>query len=126
MVTIKLSTVIAAAVVAAGLVAVADMAQSRTDPTASSVVAARFPTQAEMIIALNENTVVEPGIRVNGRPLAPAAACVREHWPYIAEECLSTPDGRRVAPPTRTITIERQIAGDTAEAVRMAAAVDAR
>jgi len=125
MFTIKLPTIAAAAVIAAGLFAAADLAQSRTDPSAADVVASRFPTKAEMVIALNENTVIEPGVGAAGRILMPAAACVREHWPYIADECLTTQDGRPVRAPTRTITIERQVAATaTAKVLRMASATD--
>ncbi len=114
MIKINLTAVAMAAVIAAGLVAATDLAMSRTEPTAAATVSARFPTKAEMLVALQEHPPVQTRGRESDKSLVPAAACVREHWPYIADECLTTPEGGAVKRPNRTITIERRIAADTA------------
>src|SRR5688572_12760790 len=50
MFTVNKTLVATVALVAAGFVAAIDIAQSRSEPSAAAVVAARFPTQAEMMI----------------------------------------------------------------------------
>jgi hypothetical protein len=49
----------------------------------------------------------------------PASGCTREHWPYMADECLSGTDGATVRRPARTITIERRIAENTSQLMRV-------
>ncbi|MCC7348410.1 MAG: hypothetical protein IT538_13545, partial [Variibacter sp.] len=75
------------------------------------VVAARFPSQAEMLVVLPEAGDAAKADKDGG--------CVREHWPYIADECLTRTDGGKAKPPTRTITIERKVASNVSELVRM-------
>ena len=96
------------ALIALGIVAV-DLAQSRADVSAAAQVAARFPHAHEMIIPLARSDRM------------PASGCSREHWPYIADECLAT-TGRTNAPrPARTITIERRIADNASQLMRVEA-----
>lgn len=102
----NLTTVASLAAIAIGVVAATDLALSRTEPTAASTVAARFPAQSELLALPDQG-------------LAPSAACVREHWPYIADECLTSTGGGAVKPPSRTIPIERQIAGDATPLLRV-------
>jgi hypothetical protein len=123
MFTINLTTVTTAAVFAIGLVAASDLALSRTEPTAAATVSARFPTQAEMMVALQDNPPVQLRNGQADKALVPAAACVREHWPYLADECLVAPDGAPVKRPSRTITIERRIAGDAAPLLQVSEVV---
>lgn len=118
MFTITNKTLIAAAaVIAVGFVAAIDMAQSRTE-SAAATVAARFPSQAEMMVSLDA-----PSLRsMNGKTdkmNTPAGGCTREHWPYLADECLTATDGVKVKAPTRTITIERRIAENASQLVRV-------
>jgi hypothetical protein len=90
------------ALIALGIVAV-DLTQSRADMSAAAQVAARFPHAHEMVIPLAKSDRM------------PASGCSREHWPYIADECL-TATGRTTAPrPARTITIERRIAENASQ-----------
>lgn len=107
MFTINKTLIATAAVVAFGLVAVIDIAQSRTEPTASQTVAARFPVKAEMMAAVNLTEPTEE-TRKGDKGMMPAEGCTREHWPYIADECLHATDGERRKPPARTIPIGRR------------------
>jgi len=96
------------AIAALGIVAV-DLTQSRADMSAAAQVAARFPHAHEIIIPLAKSDRM------------PASGCSREHWPYIADECLAT-TGRTNAPrPARRITIERRIAENASQLVRVEA-----
>ena len=103
MIKINKTLVVTAALIAVGFVAVNDLAQSRTQLSAAATVAARFPSQSEMML-------VRGAAGQAGTPDTAADSCVREHWPYIADECLTATDGAKVKRPTRTITIERRIA----------------
>ena len=114
---INKTLVATAAIVAVGLVAVIDIAQSRTEPTASQTVAARFPVKAELMAAINLTSPTEE-TRPNDKGMMPTESCTREHWPYIADECLTANDGAKVKRPTRTITIERQVASTGRTQVR--------
>jgi len=110
--------VAAAAVIAAGFVAAIDMAQSRTE-TAAATIAARFPSQAELMVSLDVPQSLRSFSGKTDKIIAPAGGCTREHWPYLADECLTATDGVKVKAPTRTITIERRIAGNTSQLVRV-------
>jgi hypothetical protein len=118
MFTINKTLVLTAAVIAAGLVAAIDMAQSRTEPTAAATVAARFPAQGEMMVSLNKGEPTAED-RKTDKSLMPSEGCSREHWPYIADECLTSPNGASVKKPTRTITIERRVATNASQLVRV-------
>lgn len=107
MFTINKILVVTAAVIATGLVAAVDIAKSGTE-TAAATVAARFPSQAELMLTLDP---VQPEATKPGD-------CTREHWPYIADECLTRANGAQAKRPIRTITIERRIA--TAPATQVA------
>jgi hypothetical protein len=96
------------ALIALGIVAV-DLTQSRADMSAAAQVAARFPHAHEMVIPLAKSDRM------------PASGCTREHWPYIADECLSATDGATVRRPARTITIERRIAENASQLMRVEA-----
>jgi hypothetical protein len=100
MLPINRTLVLTAAIIAVGLVSVIEVAQSR-QPSAAASVAARFPTQSEMFANFKA-----PAGKAEGE------SCTREHWPYIADECLTPANGRVQQPrrPVRTITIERRIA----------------
>jgi hypothetical protein len=95
-------TLVASAVLlAAGFVAVTDMAQSRSSNPAA-VVEARFPSANEAWAV-----VTVPGAEAPKAAKPVSASCSREHWPYVSDECLS---GNGVKRPARTIKIERHIA----------------
>jgi hypothetical protein len=96
------------ALIALGIVAV-DLTQSRADMSAAAQVAARFPHAHEMIVPLAKSDRM------------PASGCTREHWPYMADECLSGTDGATVRRPARTITIERRIAENASQLMRVEA-----
>ncbi len=97
------------ALIAVGIVAI-DMAQSRTSDN---------PPAANIETILTEPVETLPAIapirhvsnaerKADRLPRPPAAACVHEHWPYIADECLVATSGLSVSKPARTITIERK------------------
>jgi hypothetical protein len=101
------------ALIAIGIVAV-DMAQSRTQETAASVVSARFPKAYEMMVGLGAiqlpEGIVKSSLGKSDRSPTSEGRCVHEHWPHISDECLVT-NGTEPAPrPSRTITIERRVA----------------
>lgn len=122
MFTISKSMVGTAAVIAVGLVAAMDLAQSRTpEMSASATVSARFPASAEMMAV---RSLIEPaGEKRQSAPKtkkAPAESCVHEHWPYMADECLSSKAGDKARPPVRTIAIERRIAEAAPQLIKLA------
>jgi hypothetical protein len=103
-------TLMASAVlIAAGFVAVADLAQSRTSETATAIVEARFPTANEAWAVLTL-----PGADAAPQRVKPNAAanCTHEHWPYVSDDCLSTANDK-LRRPARTIPIERRVADAT-------------
>ena len=110
MFTINKTFVAGAAVLAVGFVAAIDFAQSRAPLTPAASVAARFPASSEMMKVISAEPVAQP------RPATQGAApegCVREHWPYIADECLTASDGEKRQRPTRTVPIERRMVGES-------------
>ena len=98
------------ALIAVGIVAV-DLAQSR-QPEASPAtqVSLRFPQANEMMTTVSKAD----------RMPVPASECTREHWPYIADECLVATEGT-VRRANRTITIERKTADNASQLVRVTA-----
>ena len=102
------------ALIAIGIVAV-DMAQSRTQETAASVVSVRFPKAHEMMVGLGAIQlpagIIKSSLGKGDRPSSSEGRCVHEHWPHISDECLVSNGGAPAPRPTRTITIERRIAG---------------
>ncbi len=111
---------IATAAVIATLVVVADMAQSRTpELTAAAMVAHRFPQPNEML-AQRSGAFAAPTDQGRKRGTS-TNSCTREHWPYIADECL-TSAGEPARRPVRTISTERRIAENAAQpALQLAA-----
>jgi hypothetical protein len=112
----KKTLIAMAALIAGGLVAAMDMAQSRPQLSAAATVAQRFPGADEVMAAHNVGRAV-PAANPEKSSRQPAE-CVHEHWPYIADECLVSSDGAKPRKPTRTITIERRVASADALAVR--------
>ena len=96
-----------AAVIAAGIV-VADIAQSRPrEVTAAATVAHRFPQANEMLAQRTGAFTIETEKGSKGNKATPS--CTREHWPYIADECLVS-TGETPRKPARTITTQRRVA----------------
>lgn len=109
MITCSKPMIGALALAAAGLFTAFDMARSLPQATPAATVAARFPQAGEMLVLL---TAVRPSATSpkSDKINAPASTgCTREHWPYIADECL-TKDKDKVQRPARSITSERRIA----------------
>ena len=103
-----------AALVATGLV-VADMAQSHPrETTAAAAVAHRFPQANEMLAQRAGVFAIQTDQTRKGDRATPS--CTREHWPYIADECLVN-TGESSRKPARTITLERRLADKPAPAV---------
>jgi hypothetical protein len=97
------------ALIAVGVVAI-DMAQSRTSdvaPASNLETVLIDPVETLAVIAPTRHT--SNAERKSDRlPRAQGPACVHEHWPYIADECLVATSGLSVSKPARTITIERK------------------
>jgi hypothetical protein len=109
MITFSKPMVGAVALAVAGLFTALDMAQSRPEANPATTVAARFPNAGEMLVFL---TAVQPAAispKSDKNPAPASSGCTREHWPYIADECL-TREGGKVQRPARSITSERRIA----------------
>ncbi|MBN8920159.1 MAG: hypothetical protein J0H62_05585 [Rhizobiales bacterium] len=101
-----------AALIAAGLVAAADMAQSRTtEATPAATVAARFPAPAETMTLRAAQAAQEAAPIADPAPAEriAAPACTHEHWPYVADECLVSAAGAKLNRPSRVIRIERPV-----------------
>ena len=98
---------IATAAVIAAVIVVADIAQSRPrEATAAATVAHRFPQADEMLAQRAGAFTIETQKGSKGNKATPS--CTREHWPYIADECLvSTGETPK---PVRTITTQRRVA----------------
>ena len=112
-----------AALVATGLV-VADMAQSRPrEATAAATVAHRFPQADEMLAQRAGAFAVQTDQARKGNKAAPT--CTREHWPYIADECLVN-SGEAPRKPARTITLERRLAEPASATTPQVATLDLR
>ena len=95
------------AVIATGLV-VADIAQSRPqEATAAATIAHRFPQANEMLAQRSGAFTIETDQTRKSDRATPS--CTREHWPYIADECLVT-TGETPRKPARTITTQRRMA----------------
>lgn len=109
------------ALIAVGIVAI-DMAQSRTSDVApasnlETILTDPVDTLAEIALPARHTSNKDRKSDRLQRP--PSPACVHEHWPYIADECLVA-TGAPVNKPARTINIERKPAplGKTAVASR--------
>lgn len=103
------------ALIAVGIVAI-DMAQSRTTdvaPATNIETILTDPVDTLAVVAPARHTSNAAG-KSDRLQRAPAPACVHEHWPYIADECLVVTTGAPVNKPARTITIERNPAGKPA------------
>lgn len=137
MVAVSRPLVAMTAVIAGGLVAVVGMAQSQPQnmavtqdaavvrgvsvveekagmqPTATKIVAARFPAPTEVIsinspVAAAELTIATEPQAAAAKPAREVENCADEHWPYIADRCLVSADGTKLPRTVRTIAIERQ------------------
>jgi len=112
MISISRPLIALAAVIATGLV-VADIAQSRpSEATAAATVAHRFPQANEMLAQRSSAFTIETDKARNGNKATPS--CTREHWPYIADECLVT-TGETPRKPARTITTQRRLADSASQ-----------
>ena len=112
-ITAKKSLIAMAALAAAGLVVAIDMAQSRPQLSPAAAVAERFPGAHEIMVVHNVGKAAQtPAQAVNPAKSdrAAPADCVREHWPYLTDECLVSSDGAKPRKPTRTISTERRVA----------------
>ena len=111
MFSISRSVIAIAAVVATGLV-IAD-AQSCPRETAAATVAHRFPQADEMLAQRAGAFTVDINKARKGSKAAPT--CTREHWPYIADECLTSVEGEAPRLPVRTITPQRRLADSASQ-----------
>jgi hypothetical protein len=118
MITFNKPMIVTAALIAAGLVAAIDMAQSLPqEASPASKIASRFPQASELMLAKLVQQPTQGPVSVSAtkgdKLQVPAntapSTCTREHWPYIADECLTTTDGAKLRRPARTITIERAV-----------------
>ena len=108
------------ALIAVGIVAL-DMAQSRTSdvaPANNLETILTDPVDTLAVITTTRHTSNKER-KADRLPRTNGPACVHEHWPYIADECLVA-TGAPVNKPARTINIERKLApaGRTAVASR--------
>lgn len=102
------SLVALSALLAVGAVTV-DGLGARPQDSAAAAIAARFPAADQTFAAHTPAPAPPAAVKDTSAPakiFSPAGDCVREHWPYIADECLAADEGVPVKP-VRTIIIER-------------------
>lgn len=109
------------ALIAVGIVAI-DMAQSRTSdvaPATNLETILADPVDTLAVITTTRHTSNKER-KADRLPRTNGPACMHEHWPYIADECLVAAGKTPVNKPARTINIERKPApaGKTAVASR--------
>ncbi len=121
MIAITKSMIALSAVMSAGFVTVYDAVTSRAEEPAAIQVSQRFPAADEMFVAI----VAKPaGLNADGTTrgdrLAPSSDnCTRQDWPYIAQTCLVSVDGKPVRKVNRIITVERRINENSSELTRV-------
>lgn len=120
MIAITKSVIALSAAMSAGFVTVYDM--SRIDqPTAAVQVAQRFPVASEMFAPLTATGNVAATFalpKADRAPLA-TAGCTQQDWPYIAQTCLTSVDGKPVRTIARVITVERRTGESSSELTRI-------
>ena len=118
MIAITKSMIALSAAVSAGFVTVYD-ASTRTDQQPAVQVSQRFPTAGEMFTVMTVKpagaTVVTKSDRA---PLSDT--CTRQDWPYIAQSCLVSVDGKPVRKVSRIVTVERRTGESSSELTRVA------
>jgi len=106
MISISKTAVLAGAVLVAGLGAF-DFAQSGTDPSAATAISQRFPSAAETLLTSDiTEGAIDRSLKGDRIPTR-SEGCTREHWPYIADECMVRTESTKARRPNRTIVIER-------------------
>ena|SRR2546421_7104478 len=119
MIAITKGMIALSAVVSAGFVTVYDMAATPDAQSATVQVSQRFPSAGEMFVPLN----VKPGAAVatarGDRSALPAEHCTRQDWPYIAQICLTSADGKPVRKVSRIITVERRTGENSSDLSRV-------
>lgn len=120
MIAITKSMIALSAAVSAGFVTVYDV--SRNDQQSAAVqVSQRFPVAGETFAPLTvkpatKSTFALP--KADREPIAPAN-CTSQDWPYIAQTCLTSADGKPVRKVSRVITVERRTGEATSELTRV-------
>lgn len=117
MIAITKSMIALSAALSAGLVTAYDAATARTEPQPAAQIAQRFPAATEMFTVLP----AKPAGIVSKSDRAPLASegCTRQDWPYIAQSCLVSVDGKPVRKVSRIITVERRIDDSSSELSRV-------
>jgi hypothetical protein len=123
MIATRKSLIAMSGLIAVGLFAAINIAQSRTsEASPAATVSARFPGATETLVVHNiGRTAPQETVSVakpaKAERTAPAS-CTHEHWPYVADECLVSTEGARPSPPSRVIRIERRVATNKLIAVQ--------
>ena len=129
MIAITKGALALSALVAAGFVMAVDMVVPRADePSAAVQVAERFPLTSEMFAPVSLATLAmnqlnaQTAIHMDGKGdklSITMSDCGRQDWPYIAQDCLVSADGKPVRRITRVITIERRTGESSSELMRL-------
>jgi hypothetical protein len=120
MIAITKSVIALSAAMSAGFVTVYDM--NRIDqPTAAVQVAQRFPVASEMFAPLTLSSNSASSFALPKADRAPLAAdnCAGQGWPYIAQACLTSGDGKPMRKVARVITVERRAGDNSSELTRV-------
>lgn len=120
MIAITKSVIALSAAMSAGFVTVYDM--NRIDqPTAAVQVAQRFPVAGETFAPLAPSSNIAATFALPKADRAPLANdnCTQQDWPYIAQTCLTTVDGKPVRKISRVITVERRTGESSSELTRV-------
>jgi hypothetical protein len=116
------------ALMSAGLIAAWDIAGTRAeDRTPAMQVTQRFPVASEMFspvpmtqFVAQKFTEQQPAAdSLKADKLSMTESCARQDWPYIAQECLVSADGKPVRKISRVITVERRISENSSELLRV-------
>jgi hypothetical protein len=135
MITLTKTIIGVSALLAAGIVSLETVTETRPS-TPASIIADRFvfdvpaPTSPTLDLtqarrdaaAALAAITTAPAARKGDRIDIEARACASQTWPNISADCLSSPDGAPIRRPARYVTVERHIAPATSELIRFEAA----
>jgi hypothetical protein len=119
MIAITKGMVVLSAAISAGFVTAYDMVASPAQEPAAIQVAQRFPAADEMLVAMAKPANIDAALVVRGDRVTPADNCTRQDWPYIAQTCLVSVDGKPVRRVNRIITVERRTGDNSSELTRV-------
>ncbi len=119
MIAMTKSVIALSAAMSAGFVTVYDM--NHAELPAALQVAQRFPVASEMFAPLTAggNLAITFALPKADRGTMADGNCTQQDWPYIAQTCLTSADGKPVRKIARVITVERRTGENSSELTRV-------